>query len=367
MVTLNRIEIEGFKSIRKLDLELRPLNVLIGANGSGKSNFVSVFKLLNQIPRRQLQLYVAKSGGADTLLHFGHKTTNGMRIRLSLSENYDYELFLFLGAPDSLLLSEKHWSGGELLDHSIGPINKSVENMALESVVDLSTTKTQKHLQETLANLTVYHFLDTSESARLKTTGYIGDNIALKADAANLAAYLYLLRERHSFHYERIAATIRLVAPFFDDFVLRPNPLNPDTIRLEWREKGSDLIFHAHMLSDGTLRFICLATLLLQPQPPALILIDEPELGLHPHAINLLAAMLQSVATQTQVIISTQSVTLVNQFEPEDIIVVDKVAGQSHFNRLREQGLESWLEDYRLGELWEKNALSLDMLPSGNP
>jgi len=150
---------------------------------------------------------------------------------------------------------------------------------------------------------------------------------------------------------------VRLVAPFFDDFDLKPSRLNPDKIRLEWREKGSDIYFNAHALSDGTLRFICMVTLLLIPEPPETILIDEPELGLHPYAITLLATLLRSAATRTQVIVSTQSVTLVNQFNPEDIIVVDRTDGRSIFERQDPQDLERWLEEYGMGDIWEKNLL----------
>jgi predicted ATPase len=150
---------------------------------------------------------------------------------------------------------------------------------------------------------------------------------------------------------------VRLVAPFFGDFDLRPSRLNPDKIRLEWHEKGSDMYFNAHALSDGTLRFICMVTLLLMPEPPATILIDEPELGLHPYAITLLAALLRSAATRTQVIVSTQSVTLVNQFDPEDIIVVDRAEGRSLFQRQDRENLERWLHEYGMGDMWEKNLL----------
>jgi predicted ATPase len=160
-------------------------------------------------------------------------------------------------------------------------------------------------------------------------------------------------------YYRNIVETIRLVAPFFDDFVLRPSPLNPDKIRLEWREKGSDAYFNAHALSDGTLRFISLATLLLQPpdQLPTTILLDEPELGLHPYAINVLGGLLRSTALDTQIIVSTQSVTLVNQFDPEDLVIVERENGASIFRRPDETEIEGWLEGYSLGELWEKNVL----------
>jgi predicted ATPase len=203
----------------------------------------------------------------------------------------------------------------------------------------------------------VYHFHDTSASAKVKQQGDINDNHMLRSDASNLAAFLYLLRETENDYYRKIVSTIRLVAPFFDDFSLRPNPLNKEKIQLEWLEKGSDTYFNAQTLSDGTLRFICMATLLLQPKLPSTVIIDEPELGLHPYAITVLASLLKSASQNAQVVISTQSVALVNQFGPEDIIVVDRKEGQSTFERRTEKDLENWLDDYGMGDLWEKNLL----------
>jgi energy-coupling factor transporter ATP-binding protein EcfA2 len=169
-----------------------------------------------------------------------------------------------------------------------------------------------------------------------------------------------------------------LVAPFFGDFVFRY--FLPDKARIEWTERGNiDTPYSAHALSDGTLRFICLATLLLQPIEllPDTVLIDEPELGLHPYAINILANMIKRVAEEKQLIISTQSVELLNEFEPADVIVVEREPNVSNlppysvpfvpglaqeeygsiFKRLDTEQLKNWLEDYALGELWKSNVL----------
>jgi predicted ATPase len=179
----------------------------------------------------------------------------------------------------------------------------------------------------------------------------------LRPDGANLAAFLYWMRARHSDHFRNIVDGVRMVAPFFDDFVLEPSRLNPERIRLEWKERGSDSYFSAFALSDGTLRFMCLATLLLQPFLPSTVLLDEPELGLHPYAITILSDLLRGASTKTQVIVSTQSVTLVNQFEPQDVVVVERHDRQSAFRRLESGEMENWLDDYGLGDLWEKNII----------
>jgi predicted ATPase len=213
------------------------------------------------------------------------------------------------------------------------------------------------HVLKALRSWQLYHFHDTSESAKVKQTGDIHDNLFLRPDASNLAAYLYLLQETEPEYYRNIVEAVRMVAPFFGDFILRPSPFNPEKIRLEWKERGADMLFGPHALSDGTLRFICLATLFLQPPErlPSTVVLDEPELGLHPYAIALLADMVRSASQNTQVVLATQSVTLVNQFSPEDIVVVDRVGGETILRRLSEEEISSWLEDYGLGDLWEKN------------
>lgn len=352
MQKLDRIQIEGFKSIRQLDLELNNLNILIGANGAGKSNFIEVFRLLREIVNKRLQFYVQQSGGANGLLHFGRKITNAVHIRFEFEHDY-YEAKLESSNDDTVFFADEYWKKGR--NQFTGGGNR--ESFLFHSEIADDEFTSAKEVLQTLTNWQVYHFHDTSDSAPVKKTHDLNDNEYLRPDASNLAAFLYLLQEKHAHAYRQIVETIRLAAPFFDDFNLRPNPLNEDKIRLEWREKNSDAYFDASFLSDGTLRFMCLATLLLQPNLPSTILIDEPELGLHPFALTLLASMLRSAATRTQVIVSTQSVSLVNQFSLEDIIVVDRIEGESQFKRLEAEPLEVWLEDYGMGDLWEKNVI----------
>jgi predicted ATPase len=191
----------------------------------------------------------------------------------------------------------------------------------------------------------------------VKQTGDVDDNRRLNTDASNLAAFLHRLQQKSPGHFQNIEDTIRQIAPFFEGFQLKPSELNPDKIRLEWREKGSETYFNAHALSDGTLRFMCLATLLLQPLMPNVILLDEPELGLHPAAISLLADLLESAAQRTQILVATQSVTLVNQFTPASVWVVEREERASVFKHLESADMSAWLEDYSLGDLWEKNIL----------
>ena len=193
----------------------------------------------------------------------------------------------------------------------------------------------------------------------MKKTASLNDNRFLRPDGSNLAAFLYFLREKHPEAYGLIRGTVQRVAPFFDDFQLEPARLKPDSIILEWRHKNSDAYFDANAFSDGTLRFIALATLLLQPEKyrPSVILVDEPELGLHPYAITMLASLIKQASTKTQVIVGTQSPLLLDHFRPEDVLVANRVEGSTQLTRLESSKLSTWLEDYSLGQLWEKNEI----------
>jgi predicted ATPase len=361
MRALHQLHIRGFKSIRDQQLEFNPLNVFIGGNGSGKSNLVGAFHLLNRVSGQQLQVYTGESGGANALLHFGRKHTEKLHFKVEFRSGTNANLYEFELKPTDedrfIFLSEVTYY------HDTAKYSKPYSDEAwtghAEAHVAESTSYIARHIRRHLDSYRIYHFHDTSSSANMKQIGDVADNRFLRADAGNLAAFLYRLQEKELDYFRNIEDTVRQMAPFFWGFNLAPSALNKEKIRLEWREKGSDTYFNASSLSDGTLRFMCLATLLLQPRSllPSLILIDEPELGLHPAAIQLLAGLLQSAATHTQLIVATQSVTLVNQLLPEHVWVVEREEGQSFFRQLQAADMSDWLEDYGLGELWEKNIL----------
>lgn len=364
MPILSKIALYGYKSIHELALELRPLNILIGANGAGKSNFISFFRFLHELLEENLRVYVATEGGTEAFLHFGQKTTPQLRFELWFDQSNilvnGYECLLTPSTADTFVFAREvaYFHNKQQYDRPYGTV---LENGTGETQLNRTSETHQlaKHVRDALLSWRIYHFHDTSRSAPIKQLGDLGDNRFLRPDGSNLAAYLYLLRETERTHYHQIVEVVRLMAPFFRDFDLRPSPLNPHKIKLEWREQGTDHYFDAHALSDGTLRFICLATLLLQPPAnfPSLILLDEPELGLHPYALHLLAELLQRTALDTQILLSTQSVTLVNQFAAEDIIVTERDNGRSTFHRLDQETIEHWLDEYGMGDLWEKNIL----------
>ncbi|MBF0565093.1 MAG: AAA family ATPase [Nitrospirae bacterium] len=198
-----------------------------------------------------------------------------------------------------------------------------------------------------------------ANGAGVKRLGSLHDNEYLRPDASNLAAFLYRMSGQYRDMYQQIRKITRLAIPFFDDFVLKPHklPTEEEQIRLLWRQKDSDYAFWPSQLSDGSIRFICLVTALLQPDPPSTIIIDEPELGLHPYAITLLGSLLRSASKRMQVIVSTQSVALVNEFSIDDLIIVERQQGETVFKRYNETDFKTWLADYSVGELWEKNIL----------
>jgi predicted ATPase len=347
---LRSVVVEGFTSIRSATLELRDLNVLVGANGAGKSNLIRAFEMLGRIMDGELGLFVGLAGGANVLLNAAPATSRLLRLKVETDAG-QYRADLIPAAEDAFIF------GHEM----VGGVGRVVEIAGGRRETELTRLNPREEpmvepLLDTLRGCRVFHFHDTSRDAPVKRQGYISDNRSLHPDAENLAAILMRLRDGDRASYQRIVRTIKQVAPFFRDFVLEPE-LAPDRVRLRWQQEGADTVFPADALSDGTLRFICLATLLAQPALPSVIILDEPELGLHPFAIVQLAEMLKTASRESQVLIATQSVTLMNQFELDDLIVVERRDGASVFERPDPAKLADWLADYSLGELWEKNLL----------
>lgn len=364
MRVLERITIQNFKSIREQQLDFQRLNIFIGGNGVGKSNLIEVFRFLREISQQNLANYSLRRG-ADSLLYFGRKESKFVEFYLEFGAgkySNAYRIRLVPNDEGALIVDQEN-----VYFHNREQYPKPYECMigaaSKESVLSISSKRIAQEVQKDLNTYQLYHFHDTSDSASVKSSHPVDDNRFLRANASNLAAFLFYLQKRKPEYFRNIEDTVQQIAPFFERFQLEPSRLNPDNIRLEWKERGSDAYFNASSLSDGTLRFMCLVTLLLQPTLPAMILLDEPELGLHPAAITLLADLLSSAATRTQILVATQSVTLVNQFEPEQVWVTEREDGQSVFRHLAKQDLSLWLGQYDgydghgLGDLWEKNVL----------
>lgn len=354
---LDTVALSGFKSIRHADVPLKDLNVLIGPNGSGKSNFLSLFELINYIFRGDLQVYVGKRG-ADSLLHYGSQFTDSIKATLSFTRDnksiWTYHFELQRAVNDTLIFADEAVRTDQM--NKMGSVGKGHrESMISQMAPDMNPDFAER-LKVIQFNY-VHQFHDTSLSARVHNKCFLHDNIAVSPDARNLAAFLYRLKTEQTPYYKRIVSTIQLVAPFFGDFILEPSGENNEYILLRWQERGKDLIFGSHQLSDGTLRFIALCTLLMQPRVPPFLIIDEPELGLHPYAISILAGLLKAASQKSQVFVSTQSVSLIKHFSIDDLIVVERKDGQSVFERKNQKDFEHWLKDYNVGELWEMNVL----------
>ncbi|WP_047548834.1 AAA family ATPase [Methylotenera sp. G11] len=361
MRRLKSLSVSGYKSIKDDTIVLGTLNVLIGGNGVGKSNWISVFKFLRQIVEGRLQLSVGTSG--RSLLYRGGKEVNSIGIKAVYEEpvtngvlENSYDLKLNVTDEDALIFADETvWFHRK--PQYPHPIRRPLGSGHSESKLCKTKTDISGWVTEDLASYRIYHFHDTSASASIKQMQDIEDNKVLYMDAANLAPYLYWMKRQHPDHFEAIESAIRQIAPFFDKFELSPSKNNPEKIRLEWREKSWEQNLNPHLLSDGTLRFMCLATLLLQPMLPRMILLDEPELGLHPAAIKQLAELLKEASQQTQLFVATQSVTLINQLELSDIFVADRIEGATKIRQFTEQDMVSWIDRYSIGELWEKNLI----------
>ena len=353
---LSRMTVKGYKSIKECDISFGRINVLIGSNGAGKSNFISAFSFLQNILTGNLQLTAAQSG-VNALMYKGRKVTEEIAFEVFCGLNsYGFNL---IPTDDGRLIFKKEYFGyhGNWYTHSEVSSGHS-EALWQKGVANNINSYVIPILEK--QNWRVYHFHDTGKSARVKQEHNISNNRVLLYDAANLAAFLYRLKNNYKNSYDEIVNTIRLIAPYFSDFVLEPQEGNEEHIILKWQQVGCDDVFNSSQLSDGTLRFICLTTLLLQPHElqPATIIVDEPELGLHPYAITMFAEMVKQLSHEKQIIISTQSVELLNEFDVGDVIVVDRDENGSQFKRLDESELEIWLEeDYALGDLWKKNIL----------
>jgi len=347
---MDYIEINGYKSIKKARIDLAPINILIGANGSGKSNFISFFDFLNRLYNRKLNDYIALQGGGDKILHKGKKNTDTISFKMEFGKGQNgYSATLRSGTDGFIFLLENLIYRGDPKD-----ISRSGE----EAQIKTTDNYRAKYVIKYLNGFRKYHFHDTgSNSPFMKYSNIENDIYYFYEDGMNLASFMYNIQENNKIVYNRIIKNIQSIAPYFSDFYFAPNKEN--NIRLQWTDKYSDVIFGANDLSDGTLRFIALSVLFLQPVLPDTIIIDEPELGLHPSAIAKLAGMIKSVSDRgCQVVVATQSTDLISHFLPEDIITVDQVDGETIFNRLNSDNLNQWLEDYTIDDLWKRNIIT---------
>lgn len=350
---MDYIRINGYKSFKNLSVQLHPINLLIGANGAGKSNFLSLFEMLGNVYEKRLAAYVAQVGGVDKLLYQGRKVTEHIDLELGQNQKF-YQLSLM--ESDGKLMVQNEAIGKENFPAAFESVN--INQYSEESKLkEYMSTKTGEYLNEYISQIRKFHFHDTGRRSPFTADSHIvNDAYRMYEHGENLAAILYRIQREKPMAYRRIIRVIQSVAPYFSDFYFQPT--ESDMVRLQWQDKYSSMIYGPTDLSDGTIRFIALVVLFMQPWLPKVIIIDEPELGLHPVAIEKLSGLIRMAAQKgTQVIIATQSAELISNFEPEDVLTVDQNEEGSTIKRLDRAALEHWLDEYTLGDLWKQNIM----------
>jgi len=364
MHLLESLSLQGFRSIKELDkFKLGPITVLIGANGSGKSNLIGFFRMMNDMMLGGLQSFLQGGGGSSNFLHFGPARTRFLHATLvfrSESGLYTYRFGLEFAAVDRLMFVNEEANFQK--EEGRNPVRLSIaNNEPVESTLSRYLDppfKAHQSVKRFLDGTRVFHFHDTSMTSRMRNHCEQDDSLHLRSEGGNLAAVLLRLNKEFPANYRRVVNGVNTVFPELKDFYLEPTTSNGASLLLRWRPTSNPTeIFGPAHLSDGTLRMMALVTLFNLPEPmaPRMIILDEPELGLHPAAEAYLASLIRSASTQTQVLLSTQSATLVDHFKPSEVVVVEMHEGASTFNRLDAEKLGHWLKRYTLGEAWRKN------------
>lgn len=347
---MEAIEIKGFKSIKHLKLDLLPINILIGANGAGKSNILSFFEFLDNLYNQKLQDYVGRRGGIRKFLFNGNDFVDNISAKITFDDEINsYSFEISPSANSFVVAKEVLWYYSNDLEFA---------EYSKEAGIKFNVWYRANYIQKQITALRKYHFHDTGAKSPFNQPSKLGkDSIELYDKGENLAAFLYEIKQENNKVYNRIIKTIQSVIPHFANFILEPDSEN--NIVLYWQDKYSNYNYDITDFSDGSIRFIALTVLFLQPNPPRTIIIDEPELGLHPFAIAKLAGLIQSVASaKCQVIIATQSAELIANFQPQDIVAVDNVQGETKITRLDNEQYKGWLEEYTLDELWKRNIIN---------
>ena len=365
---VSQIKLSGFKSIKSAHIDFNNLNVFIGANGSGKSNFISFFQMLEFYLSSNdgLSEYVGKNGGAHLLMHFGASATKSIEAELTFTteagENVYYvELGSAIG--DKLFFKDEKVVFNSVKFSTKQPLIPLGGGVASSMLLQISEDNTEykrhittvRTIRELMKRWSFYQFHNTGKEAYIRGASHMNDSSYLRSDGGNLAAFLHMLRDRYPIAFNSIMSTMKQIAPFIEKFELKED-YGSHYVRIKWLEKAhNDYLLDASQMSDGTLRALALVTLLSQPQKPPLICIDEPELGLHPEAIMVIGDLMKTASEDAQIIISTQSTKLIDCFEPEDIVVVSKDNEGTNFDRLEYEKYKVWLDDYSISETWDTN------------
>ena len=372
MPRITKVSLTGFKSFKdKTDIALSNLNVIIGANGTGKSNLLSFFQLLGNALTRNLQGHILRYGG-EHFLHNGRKKTERIKCAIEIATNNAtdrYEIDLAFQAPGRLFISREYIEyrkSGKDKPFTCEIKNNGYELGLLDFGEKLGNSNnalrgTANAIKTMLQKIRAFQFHDTTDTARIRGGILRADCQYLKNDGGNLAAVLNMLKTTPEYlpYYNRIVRYVQKILPYFADFAIDGFPEKQDTVYLFWKKQGSDYILTPNQLSDGTIRFIALATLLLAPRKiqPDVIVIDEPELGLHPLAIRILANMIKQAAENLQILVATQSPLFLDFFDANDVLVFEAPNEITTVKRLNQDELSAWAQEYTLSELWDKNVI----------
>ena len=375
-VTCASVRIEGYRSIQDTTLELsEDVTLLIGANGSGKSNIIGALELLGRVIDNRFDEHLIRQGGLRAQLHSSARGDDAQSVRLEVRSrpqaSAKHSGAMFVNGYDVTLTADDE--GTTLLREGVSlhnideyefpkryPRPLARRSVLREEAEQPGPMRPVDHIVALVSGVRVFHVDDTGPAAPALQRVDIADDMSVHDDGSNVAAVLLRLKNHDAARYERIVRAVRVVAPFFEDFVLEPQD---GFVQLRWRQYGLDRVFHGRFLSSGTLRFISLAVVLLQDRRPGVIVLDEPELGLHPAAIAQAAQLMRVAAREAQIVAATQSTALLNHFAVDNIVVVDRQEGQTTAGRPDVKQLEVFLDDYTTGEMWEMSLLGAGPRP----
>ena len=360
-IALKSFTIKGYKSIESIEeFKPNPINVLIGPNGSGKSNFISFFKFLNWMlnSNGRLQEYVAFLGGANDILYDGADITKSIDAEIQIQTTNgvnEYKFSLMFAKPDRLVFKEEKYryrKDSVAMDEKWHSCGVGHEEAQLPQI----NNNTAGSILNLLRKLIVYQFHNTSDTSPMRLKWSASDGRWLKQNGDNLASFLFRIKNEDPQYYFRIVKYLRSILPFFDDFDLYDEF---GQVLLRWKEKGTNKVFNAGQASDGMLRCIALVSLLAQnPKDlPAVLFLDEPELGLHPSAIDLVAGLIKTASHYCQVFVATQSISMVNNFDLDDLVIIERKGRASVYSRPDMEAVKTYLEEFTTGEIWEKNII----------
>lgn len=413
----DHIKIEGFRSFKKVELDLPPLSVLIGPNNGGKSNFLDLVSLMAEAGEGRLDEGIASRGGSRSVT-FGFNWFSSIAVELRFRTKMDHLRLLGLGGlsseeflPDATfklelsfeptliisveqVIEEPTREGRSPLSivkrdardcifgrvafmpvrtkgqkaaqsRGLSKLRRGTkveveERKALESrselaifqVKDSRLYPTPYRILRELQQWTTYRDINVGPGSPLRLPGLVRPTVRLAADGANLSSVLYSIQQQHPGVWEEIIELLRTAYPDFKSITFPPEGGDGKVILRWWESPFEKEGVSANFLSDGTLKFLCLMAILKSPDPPPLICIDEPELGLHPDSIKLVGEMMQSAAARTQLIVATHSPQIVAKLDPEQVIVTEKENGETHLRRLERRELEKWLKEFNLSDLW---------------